>query len=539
MTDGNRPLTVLHGKFSSYLSWSQPFIHDLISGLGEHVTNVIVCNQTENLDRFPTPNIVCLRYQHVISPTMSVLAAAYLKDTWQPTVLHAHFGWSGIRMLLLRQFLRIPLVTTFGGRDVGAQMHREYYDRLYEILLEASDQIICVSHDLMNQLIDHGVPPERITVIHRGTDLHRFRYVDRSDRDAKAALRLLMVGRIVEKKGHPHVFEALRRLREEGHRAHLTIVGEGDDYEKTRKLRDAMGLHDIVDFAGVTNHAGVRAHMEHADVLLHCSVTGADGDCEGIPNVVVEASATGLPILATRHGGLIELVQHEKNGLLVNERDVPAMVDSLRRLHLDRECRFRLGRTGAGTMKRDWDINEQIRRHLAVYRRVVSEYPAGCERMQQMFIPSGFLQLAESAIQSEDDAEEFSVAEFSDKLLFATGRLKWQTPGAKPSIPRRVYELRRFVPQPVKSALKMALGRGVKRLIALTRSSSGPRRQDRTPTGLDRRILDYFAHGGDLSSIRHDWSVSDLARFLLEALKRHGRLDAEESTAPTLGKKSR
>lgn len=535
MTEGNQPLTVLHGKFASYLSWSQPFIHDLISGLGEHVTNVVLCNRTENLDRFPTPNIVRLRTSNVISPTMAVLAASYLKDVWQPTVLHAHFGWSGIRMLLLRQFLRIPLVTSFGGRDVGTQMHLEYFDRLYEILLEASDQIICVSQDLMDQLVSHGVPPERITVIHRGTDLRRFRYVDRSDRDAQEALRLLMVGRIVEKKGHCYVFEALRQLLEESHRVHLTIVGEGDDYEKIRKLRDAMGLQDSVDFAGVTNQAGVRTHMERADVLLHCSVTGADGDCEGIPNVVVEASAMGLPILATRHGGLVELVQHEKNGLLVDERDVPAMIDSLRQLLLDRDSRFRLGRTGARMMERDWDIDEQVRRHLAIYQQLASKYPVESERMQRMFIPSDFFQLGETAIRSQSNAPEFSLADFAERLLFSTGRLRWQTPDDRPDLLRRVYRLRRFLPTSVRSALKIVIGGVVKRLLHLRRLA----RRARFVRGLDRRILDYFADGGDLSSIRHDWSADELARFTFEAPKPNGRLDAEESASPTLGEKSR
>ncbi len=538
MTEGNKALTVLHGKFSSYLSWSQPFLHDLISGLGQHVTNVILCNRTENLDRFPTPNIVCLRTHNIISPTMAVLAASYLKEVWKPTVLHAHFGWSGVRMLLFRQYLRIPLVTSFGGRDVGTQMHLEYFDRLYEILLDASDQIICVSHDLMNQLIDHGVPPERITVIRRGTDLRRFRYMDRSDRDAEAALRLLMVGRIVEKKGHSYVFEALHRLMEEGHRVHLTIVGEGDDYEKIRELRDATGLHDVVDFAGVTNHAGVRTHMERADVLLHCSVTGADGDCEGIPNVVVEASATGLPVLATRHGGLVELVQHEKNGLLVNERDVPAMVDSLRQLLLDRDSRFRLGRAGAEMMRRDWDIDEQIRRHLAVYQQLASKYPAESERMRRMFIPPDFFQLGESAIRSQSNTPEFSLAELVERLLFSSGRLRWQSPDDRPDLVRRVYRLRRFLPQPVRSSLKVVIGGLIKRLLALRRLVRLGK-QARLMRELDRRILDYFARGGDLPPIRHDWSVDELGRFLLEFPKPNGQLGAEENTPPSLGNKSR
>ena len=85
-----------------------------------------------------------------------------MKKRFAPDVIHAHFGWSGLRMLLLKQFLRIPMVVTFGGRDVGAQMRLPYFDKLYQVLLDATEQMICVSSDLRWKLIDLGVPRARI-----------------------------------------------------------------------------------------------------------------------------------------------------------------------------------------------------------------------------------------------------------------------------------------------------------------------------------------------------------------------------------------
>ena len=260
MDRSDQRLTVLQGKFAAYLSWSQPFIHQLISALGEHVTNVVVCNRAENLDRFPTENIVRFKTRYLVNPTFSMLASSYLLKAWKPQVMHAHFGWSGIRMLLLRQFLRVPLVVSFGGRDAGVQMHMPHFDRLYQVLLDASDQIICVSEDLKSQLVEHGVAEDRIAVIRRGTNLRRFNFVDRSDRDPAAAVKLLMVGRCVEKKGHQYVFEALSQLAGKEASVHLTIVGEGEQYHLLRKLRNSLRLRDVVEFAGVTDHEGVRRH---------------------------------------------------------------------------------------------------------------------------------------------------------------------------------------------------------------------------------------------------------------------------------------
>ena len=508
-------LTVLQGKFAAYLSWSQPFIHQLISALGEKVTNVVVCNRAENLDRFPTENIVRFKTRSLVSPTFALLASSYLQKTWNPHLMHAHFGWSGIRMLLLKQFLRVPLVVTFGGRDVGVQMKMPYFDRLYDVLLRATDQMICVSEDLKRQLVEHGVEAERIVVIRRGTNLHRFRFVDRSDRDPSGPVKLLMVGRCVEKKGHEYVFEALSQLATQGADVHLTIVGEGEEYHRLRALRNTLGLRDIVRFAGVTDHEGVRRHMQEADIFLQCSVTGADGDCEGIPNVVVEAAATGLPVLGTRHGGIVEPIHHERNGLLVEERDVPALRDALRRLIDRRDERLTLGAAGARIMRADWDLDKQVEQHLEIYRRLVAEWRTDSAQAGGLFIPPDFSDAAGKAIQFRGNAKEFSLAELAE-LLVSAERLNVGVTEPKRGLVERIYDLKRFLPQPVKFPMKVVLGKLLNTLVEFkyrryggVRGAWAERRRE-----LDGRVLDYIREGGDISSIESDWSVADLVRLL-------------------------
>jgi hypothetical protein len=122
MRAGGERLTVLQCKFSAYLSWSQPFIHNLVTGVGRYVDNVVVCNRTENLDRFRVPQVVRFPVRYTTEPRLALLAAAHLERAHRPDLIHAHFGWSGLRMLLMKQYLRIPLVVTFGGRDLGVQM---------------------------------------------------------------------------------------------------------------------------------------------------------------------------------------------------------------------------------------------------------------------------------------------------------------------------------------------------------------------------------------------------------------------------------
>ena len=96
-------LTVLQAKFGAWLAWSQPFIHELVRGVGRSVDNVVVCNRTENLDRFAVPRLVRLPVRYVTEPRLALLAAAHLRRTYRPDAIHAHFGWSGLRMLLQQQ----------------------------------------------------------------------------------------------------------------------------------------------------------------------------------------------------------------------------------------------------------------------------------------------------------------------------------------------------------------------------------------------------------------------------------------------------
>ncbi|MDX1650730.1 MAG: glycosyltransferase, partial [Myxococcota bacterium] len=422
-------LTVLQAKFAAYLSWSQPFLHALVAGLDPHVRNVVLCEHTENLDRFPVRHVERIPTRYLVRPGLAVLAARYLQRTWQPDLMHAHFGWSGLRLLMLKQILRIPLVVTFGGRDVGLQMQLADFRELYGMMLDASDAIVCVSRDLRDKLRDAGADPDRIHVIHRGTDLARFGFVDRSARDPDAPVRILMVGRIVEKKGHRYALEALAGLAAAGRRAELVIVGEGEGYHEVKRLRRRLGLRGRVELAGPTDHAGVRRHMERADLLLHCSVTPPSGDVEGIPNVVVEAQAMGLPVVGTRHGGIAEAVRDGETGLLVSEAEVAPLQRALARLVDDPALRLRMGRDARAFVDAHFSLTRQVEQHLAVYEKVVAHAASDPAWRTRSWLPETCPGLARRALLAHgiSHPSEFSIAELIERLLWTQrleGRLR-------------------------------------------------------------------------------------------------------------------
>lgn len=499
---------VLQAKFATYLSWSQPFLYDLLRTLEDRVTNVVMCSRVENLERFPLANVVRLGTRHLIHPTFALLAAAQISQTWKPQILHAHFGWSGIRVLLLKQCLGLPLVTTFGGRDISVQMGLPYLNRLYRLLLEHSDQIICVSRDLHDQVVATGVAPDRVTVIRRGTDLRAFAFVDRSARGAEGPLAVLMAGRLVEKKGHRYAFEAVAELLRRGYDVRLTILGEGALRTHLAALRNDLGLERVIEFAGVTDHDGVRRHMTAADVFVHCSVTADDGDREGIPNVVIEAAATGLPVVGTRHGGLVEAVKDERTGLLVAERDVAGLSGALARLAASRDERLRMGREAARMMREDFDLASQVDRHLEIYRRLAAGPPPRRARL-----PSEYPELWRQVLRRNGNSYEFSIAELLETAIGANSLL-WRRRGAlRPFAWQHLSDSRRWLPQHVRDPARVVVRQALLGVIRL-RQKLGLTASTAQLAELDRLAQHYLGREGRLDTIHPDWSLPRLAAHL-------------------------
>jgi glycosyltransferase involved in cell wall biosynthesis len=470
-TTGGR-LTVLQCKFSVYLSWSQPFIHKLLAAVGDEVRNVILCYRTQHLDRFPVEELVRLRARYLTEPRLAPQAADYLRERYQPDLIHAHFGWSGTAMLLLKQCLRIPLVVTFGGRDAGLQMNLPHFDRLYRMLLDATDQVICVSKDLEQRLVDVGVDPGRIRVIYRGADLGEFAFVDRSGRPPNQPLTVLMVGRMVEKKGHRHAFASLAPLVREGHDVRLVVVGEGETYKALRRLRRQLGLRQNIEFLGTTDHAGVREQMAKADLLLQASVTPESGDTEGIPNVIVEAQATGLPVVATRHGGIVEAVRDGETGILVPERDDSAMTAGLLALAKDRERRLSMGRAARRFVESQFNFDTQVAEHLSIYRRVVSECAGTPKGARQVEIPEDYVALMEKTLRIGE--AEFSLAEIAARALWPRqADEEFSEAPSSESTLEKIYSLKDHIPQRIKYPAKLVLAKMLTKAIELRKRTPG------------------------------------------------------------------
>ena len=176
----------------------------------------------------------------------------------------------------------------------------------------------------------------------------------RDGTDAADPVRLLAVGRAVEKKGFDTLLDALARLPP-GLHWHLTHVGGGPELKRLRARAEALGLVDRIAWLGPRDQAAVLEHYRAADLFtLPCRVA-EDGDRDGLPNVLVEAQSQGLPCLSTAVGGVPELIVDGANGRLVPPDDPDALAAALAQLVRDPDGRRALGRTGQLRVARHFD----------------------------------------------------------------------------------------------------------------------------------------------------------------------------------------
>ena len=307
---------------SRFLPYSQPFIYDEVTHHQRYVAHVFA-RERLNADRFPFEPLYCLAGPLADEGWRGhVEAAVYRTTTFSPrfasiirngrfSLLHGHLGAAACYALPYASRFDLPLVVTFHGFDVAVLLSRERllprhwpYWALSKWLLRRADLLLPVSEDLASLLVQLGAPDHRIRVHRLGTNTDVEPRADRGD----GLVRIIMVGRFVQKKGFDDGIRAFAMAARDFPGARLLLIGDGPLRPMYDRLIDSLGIGDRVEMAPLMPHKEVIRSMRISDIALVPSTTGTGGDREGNPMVIREAGAVGLALLATRHAGIPEMI---------------------------------------------------------------------------------------------------------------------------------------------------------------------------------------------------------------------------------------
>lgn len=276
-------------------------------------------------------------------------------------LMHVYFGHSGVHLLPFIERWDRPVVVSFHGMDAMPRLQHKNYLPSLRRLFAHIPLVLVRSHSLGKVLVERGCPQEKIRINRTSVPLDGFTEVDRGARSMPGqGITIIQASRLIEKKGLDLTLAAFAEFHSTNPGAQLVIVGEGPLLGELREKARSLGIAQFVDFTGFLNPRELAARFTGADIFIHPSRVTSAQDQEGVPNSMLEAMATGLPVIATRHGGIPEVVKDGQHGFLCAENDTPALVGALHNLARDRELRFKQGADAARMVREEFSPHRSI-----------------------------------------------------------------------------------------------------------------------------------------------------------------------------------
>ena len=281
----------------------------------------------------------------------------------RPDVVLAEYGTMAAEIVDPCRSAGVPLVAHFHGFDA----HRtDYITRYggYRDLFGYASALVVVSRAMEQQLIAIGASRDKVIYNCYGIDVDRFMPGD----PATAPPHFLAVGRFADKKAPHLTLRAFRTVLDQRPEARLTMVGKGKRWEECNALACELGMAHAVDLCGIRTPDEIVALMHRSRAFVQHSVVTRDNDHEGTPLAVLEAMASAVPVIATRHAGIADVVEHGTRGLLGAEHDTAAMAASMVRMMDEPETASRMGSAGRAYV----EVHHRVEVQVAALQRILA-----------------------------------------------------------------------------------------------------------------------------------------------------------------------
>ena len=271
-------------------------------------------------------------------------------------VVLAEYGITACNFSEVCENLQIPLVAHFHGFDAYEYKTIENYKARYLAMAQMAAKIIVVSEDMRNALMQLGIAADKIVNNPYGVELVNFQ----TTLPAQNANQLISVGRLTGKKAPQLVIRSFALVKEKIKDATLMMIGGGELQKDCAELIQELNLQDSITLAGVKTPEEISAYLKNAKIFVQHSLRTASGDSEGTPNTILEASASGLPIVSTKHAGIREAVVNGQTGYLVEEGDYELMAQKIIDLLSDSQLVENMGAAARKHMEQHYEMSYRI-----------------------------------------------------------------------------------------------------------------------------------------------------------------------------------
>lgn len=379
----NRPHVI--SLCGTYLKPEMQSIYRQITGL-QRVRTTVYAQWLENEELFPFDAIRALTkqhhrpkgnfllrfwYKHVIKkwpPPREINKYIGPCHPWnlvdllevdQPHLVHVYYGHKAVGFLPMLRDWGGPWIVSFHGVDVAKHMEeKDYLKKLQAVFAEAR-LVLARSQSLLEKLAELGCPPDKLRLNRTPIPMDHLPPVQR-EAPPDGHWRMVQACRLIPKKGILTTLEAMDRVGAINPGAKYILCGEGPMKEQIEHYVRDYSLHRHVEVRGWLPQDALRDEYYQSHIFVHASETTPDNDQEGIPNSMLEAMATGMPVIATQHGGIPEAVTDGYDGFLVPERNSHALSTAMTRLMHDPALYAEMSRNAAESVRANFGAEQQI-----------------------------------------------------------------------------------------------------------------------------------------------------------------------------------
>jgi len=272
-------------------------------------------------------------------------------------VVLAEYGMVGVAVRNICQHLNIPLVVHFHGYDASVRSILDRQQQAYSIMFQQAKAVVVVSRAMERRILSLGCPADKIIYAPYGPNPAFFPV------EPLFTQKLFVsVGRFVDKKAPYYTILAFKEVLKSFPDARLVMAGDGPLLNTCRNLMSRLGIEKQISLPGVITADVLRSYLQDALAFVQHSITADNGDSEGTPVGILEASAAGIPVIATIHAGIPDVIIDGETGLLVEEHDVDGMAQAMISLLNDVSLAKKMGAAGKVNIKTNFPLEKHLQK---------------------------------------------------------------------------------------------------------------------------------------------------------------------------------